>query len=115
MKTKIVRISLCVFAVLSVSTFIRSQQPGPVAPEAIPKPGVFQNPVMVRFTAKEPGIAVYYTLDGSTPTTSSIPYGMRPGEEMPAGGPPDVNTVAFGVEESGRYDPQSRRCLPRSR
>src|SRR5262249_8729573 len=44
------------------------------SPSISPRGGKFQRRVIVRLRDVTPGTTIYYTLDGSEPTTSSIPY-----------------------------------------
>jgi Chitobiase/beta-hexosaminidase C-terminal domain len=47
----------------------------PTAPSFAPAPGLYNSPQSVSISdTSTPGAAIYYTLDGSTPSTSSTPY-----------------------------------------
>ena len=46
-----------------------------VAPAFSPAPGSYTSPQTVTLASTTPGALIYYTLDGSTPTTLSNPYG----------------------------------------
>jgi hypothetical protein len=46
----------------------------PSAPEFSVPGGVYTNDVVLKLSAKEPGAAVHFTLDGSEPTTASARY-----------------------------------------
>jgi hypothetical protein len=53
-----------------------SQGPSPaVTPSFSPVGGVFTAAVTVSLASTTPGAVIYYTLDGSTPTTASLVYG----------------------------------------
>jgi len=48
--------------------------PGVPAPTFSPAPGVYTSAQAVTITSSAPSPSIYYTTDGSTPTTSSTPY-----------------------------------------
>jgi DNA-binding beta-propeller fold protein YncE len=48
--------------------------PTVATPSVLPNGGRFRRRVIVRLTNVTPGTTIYYTLDGSDPTTTSIPY-----------------------------------------
>lgn len=54
-------------------TYTLKTPPGPM-PAISPNGGVFTNAAYVTLTTGIAGAVVYYTLDGSTPSTKSIPY-----------------------------------------
>ena len=45
-----------------------------LAPTMSPNPGIYNTPQAVTLADATPGVAIYYTTDGSTPTTSSARY-----------------------------------------
>eukprot|EP00760_Papus_ankaliazontas_P021536 PhM_4_TR18704/c0_g1_i2/m.7944 len=46
----------------------------PNTPTLLPMSGTFSIPLEVVMTCSTPGVALYYTVDGTTPTESSLPY-----------------------------------------
>jgi hypothetical protein len=62
-------------SVQQISSFTFTlKSPPAVAPAIIPNGGVYSNYVVVSLTSATPGSRIYYTLDGSAPTTASIFY-----------------------------------------
>jgi hypothetical protein len=49
----------------------------PATPTITPDGGIFTNSVLVSLSSPLNGASIFYTLDGSTPTTNSIPYNGR--------------------------------------
>jgi hypothetical protein len=44
------------------------------APTFLPNPGTYSTPQTVTIADSSPGVTIYYTTDGSTPTTASPQY-----------------------------------------
>jgi len=57
------------------SVALTGSTPTAAKPTFSPAPGAYVNPVSVVISDATPGATIYYTLDGSTPTTSSPQYG----------------------------------------
>jgi hypothetical protein len=70
---------------------------GAATPTISPSGGNYATPPTVTITSTSPGVSIYYTLDGSTPTTSSRLYS----------GPFTLNSSATvkAIAAGGNYDP----------
>ncbi|SEW52997.1 chitobiase/beta-hexosaminidase C-terminal domain-containing protein [Chitinophaga arvensicola] len=61
--------------VSEVSTALLSIMPPALPnPVFVPSAGIYSEPIKMGISVKEPGATIYYTIDGSTPNTSSLVY-----------------------------------------
>jgi hypothetical protein len=72
---------------------------GALPPSFSPSPSVYNAPISVTLTDSTPGVTIYYTTNGSTPTTASTPY-TGP---IPVSTPTTINAIAGG----GIYSPST--------
>jgi len=70
---------------------------GAFTPNFSPVPAMYSTPQTVTLTDNSPGVTIYYTTNGSTPTTASTPYTAP----IPVSNTTTINAIAAG----GGYSP----------
>jgi alpha-tubulin suppressor-like RCC1 family protein len=98
----------------------------PATPLLTPSPGSYPGPQTVTISATDPQVVLHYTIDGSTPTTSSPLYGgpfvlgatatvraraYRPGW-TPSGTVSSALTITLGTLATPTVDPPSGAYMP---